>query len=560
MNTNEDQTDIENEILRLAVPNISGLDLINGGNLSSLEDLDLLLFHINSSQLINQAYSPSTISLHIILTLATRLPQLNWSRESHEHDIVKLVVEQEAVHGYTSMIPFKDRAHRILSVYLEYLQQLTENNEDLQNSQLYEQLQTIFIEMISQQKVKRKFKKTHRRKESSEHEIIVISDSEEDITLKPVTKHPSLRNEQSSPTRAMKNAQILMDGFGDSKTRKKKKKEDPTQNTKLFDDNLITHKLDPSLNNGYSLWHLIEWTFWCSKRSKIEEISKDIFLDSFHESYVNYRRFVSWCFDFFILDLNNITRPFIDQLKPTNLNFDTSDLRIDKTMIKEKNLLSLLIGYKSGGDRYTDIVDTVFFGLLEGERVNRNPVYLRERQLLDEVYFTRMGGLNRDQQDSMDLRVKILFSIYQASTYYSSDSITRQYMNVDVNVSFENRIENDHSTYSLIHIVADKLSSMKSTVVELFFDAVFQLALEENCSVHSMEFLLMTLTFMDSDSEKETDVEKTYELLIKISQAINGNIPKVKEKISDLLETKIIEQSQVDYLMLIQKIEQLIDM
>lgn len=563
MSIDEDNTNIENEILRLAVPNISGLDLLNGGNLSSLEDLDILLFHINSSQTINQAYFPSTISLHVILTLATRLPQLNWSKEAHEHEIVKLAVEQEVVHGYTSMITFKDRSHRILSRYLQHLQQCFERNGNLDDSELFEQLRFIFKEMISQHGSKKKVRnKTHKRKDSSEHEIVLISDSEEDITLKPITKQPSLKNEQNSPTSAMKNAQLLMDRFGDSKSRKRRKKEIPTQNTKIFDDHLITHKLNPLLNDGYSLWHLIEWTFWCCKRSKIEEISKDITLDGFHESYVNYQRFVEWCLDFLILDFEILINRYRHQLEPSRTSgedkLNSPKFRMDKVMAKEKNLLYLLIGYKSGGDRYKDIVDICLYGLVEGERVNRNPVYGRERQLLDEKYFTRMGDLNRDQRDSMSLRTKILFTVYRASTYYSSDSVTRKDISADQILNFDSNIDGNNSTYGLIKLIADKMVEIDTRINEIFFESLVQLALDEDCSIHSVEFLFMTLAFVVSEQNTEVDLNEAYELLFKLRKA--SQEVKVREKLTDFLESQVIGRDLAAYFELIaEELKDLID-
>lgn len=558
MTWNRRENQVQLQVLDSIIPEISDSDLRGDFNVSNVQKLDLLvtqitaLFNFYSDVKNAESMLPNLSLLRVLLTLATRIPTINWIDDNGKNDIISSGNEREVSGDYTSMVPLRNRAMSWFQIYFSIIKKYDKDHKG--PNPLYDHLRLLMEEFIvlpdyvgiirneraasknARKDINTMFKpptgilqmleKSPKRKVVQKLPISpsVVNNSEDEAPLLMQPKileeeiesvsHnylPSKKRKTNTDPKSLDASLDILSGTSNSRKNSPSpaiegEKVDTT-NSKLFDDCLLSWKLNPTLNKGYSLWSLIEWAFYCAESS-----SDDLFLPvDYHSNlYKNYREFIGFFFEFLIFDLNlymktklctmfqcsnSQLRYEIYQAKPDPNN---SNARLYQKELESHNtLISKLLLQRSHKPIYwyDRIVETSFYGLSLSEGSPR-PLhcYSKENALTLNQIKKRNNKLpkkmNDNMIDSMLLRFQILYLVYYFSLLYSDQCP------VDPEPRGAGPFINDSplGTYNLIKLISNKLCSLDIRIIEKFIRVCTITSLETYRRKYRSQFFLLLMT------------------------------------------------------------------
>ena len=298
-----------------------------------------------------------------------------------------------------------------------------------------------------------------------------VSDSEEEEELKLSSSTAEIENEinrfQSyniSPTNrfmntifndvqtsGMNNAGALFLSFDDNGVKSYKKKKSPGaratlrastplsdqwHNLKVFEEDILSKKLNPRANSHFNLWKLMNWAFFCADRSsKCQTLLHDSSSTTYHSIYNTYRDLLEVIVG--ILEINFIdclirgpVGELLEGQDPLKSFFSSTRKHIVLQVLEESPSILLLLLMtqlgKSQSDWWDRIVEFVFNGL--GIKSQELPVscYEREKDLIrhdnkKETFntpFTEGFYVYSDNYDSMRIRFRIICLTYYWSLFF----------------------------------------------------------------------------------------------------------------------------------------------
>ncbi|KAK6465792.1 hypothetical protein DFJ63DRAFT_333204 [Scheffersomyces coipomensis] len=202
---------------------------------------------------------------------------------------------------------------------------------------------------------------------------------------------------------------------------------------KIFDDSILSKKLNPRLNRNFNLWQLVNWTFYCAdKSSEIQRQSPNSNYSAFHLIYSAHRDTIDFIFDFisynFQYELKN--DPLIKKSVSDGNALASSRLKTAKFIEDSDSiLLSKLVTQLGASQRdwYDRAVEYIFNGLGNKSKEAPKSCYDREKGLINHDHSVKEQFYNfsssdfvhfNDNMDSMKIRYKICMLLYQWSKYF----------------------------------------------------------------------------------------------------------------------------------------------
>lgn len=488
-------------------------------NLNNLTQPDLLLTHLeavlgNTSS--RKHKLPSENIIRVILTLASRSPETNWTNTNPNiegltatNNYVKKL--NDDYYNSLSKPPLRDRSIWLLHQYFSIIQ-LQPTDSIIQI--LYKRFVTVFKDFIIQNYVRKKARlsgpliKARSSLELSpvkfQSNILnffqpdspasdatipddVVSDSEDDVTildsttnmeeeLKKFHRMPDVTSSNifTNSISGLNNSAALFSNISTDRDtplrpelpvlRKKQKISRPTPpisyptlcwtNLKLFDEDVLSIKLNPKLNHRFNIWLLINWAFYCAEKStNLSKLLANSSFTAFHSVYVTHHELLSFIFDFLSFEfINGIKNDKDIQAllhksgDPIKSFFKTksSSRSIILGHLEDSKFLILNLMTQLGSlqiDWYDRIVEYVFNGL--GVKSSEIPqsCYEREKFLikLDSAVKEHFSGIDliehTDNIHSMKLRYRIILLVYYRALYFSGGSIVGANKKSDIHLA-----------------------------------------------------------------------------------------------------------------------------
>lgn len=454
---------------------------------------------------------PSVALLGVLLTLSARSSSINWTNSSNLLDGISTTNESmnsgsDAYNNCTYKLPLKDRSIRIFRRYIGIFMDIGPENIKslLPASLLYENLMKSLRGFIVRQSSSKEVPVTAAMRKSSrltdlsmpgpnrtdsdeqsrpstpETDHIeqapvttdlneIISDSEDNGELLNDAMAGELKKFQIynfSPTKDSPSGRIgktLFEGMPhlvrpqstesieESDTNQPQKSKE-SRILKVFDDFLITQKLNPSAQPTYSFWNLLQWAFHCADESS--KYQRHLFNSSntSHSSiYHTYKQFIDVVLDLVAINFSyKVARTIkrkrkgskgdggdspgsqsTDVQTPIDAYF-SGDEKERKAITKSIStssdvlLLSLMSQLSpSKRDWYDRVVEYVFTGLNLKSNYTPYPCYERERLLIKHDGLLHVKGYSSEEKfddnlDSMDLRFKSLSLVYYRALFFAN--------------------------------------------------------------------------------------------------------------------------------------------
>jgi hypothetical protein len=227
------------------------------------------------------------------------------------------------------------------------------------------------------------------------------------------------------------------------------------KNLKVFDEDILSIKLNPKLNHRFNIWLLINWTFYCADKStNLSRLLANCSFTAFHSVYITHHELLSFIFDFLSFDLINGIKndPDIQELlvkshDPIRSFFKSknSSRSVILGHLENSKFLILNLMTQLGSlqiDWYDRIVEYVFNGL--GVKSNEIPqsCYEREKFLIkldssvkEQFLDIESNVEHTDNINSMKLRFKIILLVYYRALYFSGGSIVGANKKSDIHLS-----------------------------------------------------------------------------------------------------------------------------
>lgn len=509
---------IEHEVLKTASVDLGNFETFGGSNHTALSQFDLFLFHISSSQVSNACYFPSNFALHMLMTLASRCPSINYTGNDkknngklHWHEL--LLLDQNGIPSLA------DRAMTILTTYNQAIALDLKENVLLKSIDIYRNLRLVLLTFLNDEIKAKKTNltvnflkyssQTNMDSENSEKAIPgEISDSEPENLL--ISRFPESKQSFDYKLNQLKHTiHEVSNEFIPQKKQKKDLSELFNVNDILiFSENLITFKLNPILNHNYSVLDLIQWTFSCGVRGNL--YSSSIIERRFHDIYQTQMAFLNWLFDFLQLDFNTTRTEIIEQRKahsPYNKKYGLA------YPYKKKTLFFLLFLYLQNPDpNHGFFLKVVFHGL--GSFDEGHYCYERERQLV-WGHESCKSSSEYDIADSFKLRYKILFMMFEILLCFSHKSVL--YINyddfIDVHeISQDILSTNDpvlirHINFSNLLFREFKLKDIDDSYFRLFINEAVQGIYQREFNAINLEFFFgLARAMFDSDSNLDLNL------------------------------------------------------
>ncbi|KAK6204682.1 uncharacterized protein RJT21DRAFT_10266 [Scheffersomyces amazonensis] len=195
---------------------------------------------------------------------------------------------------------------------------------------------------------------------------------------------------------------------------------------RVFDDNILSMKLNPRLNRQFNLWQLVNWTFYCAQRStELQRQTPNSNYSSFHIIYTAHRDIIDMIFDVLSLNFHRIieTATWVQKFKGSN----TLPKMVDES---DEILFSKLMTQLGASQRdwYDRAIEYVFNGLGSRSKEPPRSCYDREKGLITHDHSMKekfqnynFGDLyeSNDNYNSMKSRFKICCQLYYWSTFFS---------------------------------------------------------------------------------------------------------------------------------------------
>lgn len=483
-------------------------------NLNNLRQFDDLFYHIESTFGRNNEFAetntyahlkvPSVALFGVIFTLSARSSAINWTNNSNLLDGISASNESmnsgsDAYNNCIYKLPLSERALRLLRRYVAIFHEIGPQNIKglLPATTLYENLTKSLREFIVKQPNPRDVLTTETpRKVSRLTGILVIESASEDqsrATTPEMGPSPTpadnreivsdsedngdLLNEAMvgelykfqtynfSPAKDSSSSHLgktLFDGMphllrpqsrdtSEESDAHETPKEKDTGVLKVFDDFLITQKLNPSSLPSYSLWSLLQWAFYCAdESSKYQRHLFNSSNTSYSKIYRTYKHFIDVVMDLVAVNLAYKVAKIIKRRKKsfrsdsdasiTQTNegqmaieqYFSGDEKARKAITKAISsssdvlLLSLMSQLASSKRYWYDrVVEYVFTGLKLKSNYTPYPCYERERLLIKHDALLHLKGYSSeekydDNNDSMELRFKILALVYYRSLFFAN--------------------------------------------------------------------------------------------------------------------------------------------
>ena len=500
-------------------------------NLNSFKQFDELLTHLESSlsQLENNnsrlLVIPSSNIFRILFTLLSRSPNCNWTISNSLGDSIPTTHKQvKANNGYyeesTGKPTLCDRSRDVLEKYINLLpdDKLYENLYSFMmdfmdlprrvkrlNSDTFRKSKDILaiIRESPNKKLKRVTNKEGTNKSIEDNDVIVISDSEEeDISIQQedtlieseVSKFLNLATDLNNSF--MEN--IHQPGTNDfalllNKDSSPSPKTPQSQGIRIFDEPILSIRLNPKLNN-FDLWRLVNWTFFCSGKSN------DVFDSTYRNCHLIYTAHSATVHQLFnIIEFNLIHElqdTFSIKEQPLTWLFKQSTARRSLAMdqVLENSsllLLSLLKQFGHPRSKWFDrLAEYVFNGLTSKTDVIPATCYEREKDLikkdegLSHQRKKKKYTFYNDNMDSMKLRFKILNIVHYWSLFF--DKTTPDGINQPMSQSI-NSIEST----KLIEEIARKFMYME---YDYWVEFYYSLLVDSKISLEYREVFLVNLS------------------------------------------------------------------
>lgn len=210
-------------------------------------------------------------------------------------------------------------------------------------------------------------------------------------------------------------------------------------NIRVFDEQLLSERLNPRLNKGFGFWLMINWCFYCA--DKATALLPSLALSShtaYHNIYLVQSKLLAVMWDFIEINLfhtyAHITRkvkyvPGKDALVKFFKSPRRQRIRIQSRLERTELLLYALLAQLSTEQKYwyDRVVEYVFNGLeLKSNTLRPSCIFARELTLLahdpalkDSARTTTVCSYT-DNLDSMALRFKIVTTVFYWSLFFSN--------------------------------------------------------------------------------------------------------------------------------------------
>lgn len=611
VDTDNDKSSANLELLILdtVIPEISDADIHEEIDVSSVQKLDLLVNQLLSATrfIDNKDKSkpfdsklkliPNINILRVLVTLATRIPQINWVDDGGTIDIVKLGNDKEVQRDATNLALLRARSMNWLVLYMSRLSKMNiEQKEKIYIYKSFLPLMEDFIvlpEFIGSKTTERAASKNARKDITSifkkPNNIILMlenSPKKKNIQKLPISPHVVADSEEEptllmQPRNLDEDLQHVYDKYLPSKKHKKNKspgsleesidflsknpnsrkaspspilesKPDDEINLKLFGDNLLSWKLNPSFNKGYCMWSLIEWAFYCADKSSAEPLSLGN-IDYHSCLYRNYRDFIKFVFEFVDFDFAYFLKTRLCPIfncKKQELRYHIYKAKTEysnskATLVKKafddhKFLISKLLLQRSHKPIYwyDRVVESIFYGLDFANDTTR-PLfcYQKENQLTLKPPKRLAQTMNPNVADSLHLRYQILYSVYYYSLYQSD--LTPDTHFPDIEESFVS--ESPLSTYNLMKLASAKLSSVNVVAVDRFISLCLLKGTEDYKYLTRLQFFILLMSLI---LEEVADFKLLFDMIAALGNTVTtANYGALYAKVAEIFSSTALYAS-----------------
>ena len=438
-------------------------------NLNSFKQFDELLTHLESSlsQLENNnnclLVIPSSNIFRILFTLLSRSPNCNWTISNSLGDSIPTTHKQvKANNGYYEESIGKPtlcaRSKDVLEKYINLLP----------NDKLYENLNRFMMDFMD---LPRRMKRSNLDTYHKSKDILAIIRESPNKKLKPATNHEGLNksidnndiiviSDSEEEDASMQQEEIIIEsevnkflnlgadinnsftenmnqpGTNDfalllNKDLSPSPKTPQSQGIRIFDESILSARLNPKLNN-FDLWRLVNWIFFCSGKSN------DVFDSTYRNCHLIYTAQSATVHQLFnVIEFNLIHElqdTFSIKEQPLTWLFKQSTARRSLAMdqVLENSsllLLSLLKQFGQSRSKWFDrLAEYVFNGLTSRTDIIPATCYEHEKALikkdegLSHKRKRKKYTFYNDNMDSMKLRFKILNMVHYWSLFFDKNT------------------------------------------------------------------------------------------------------------------------------------------
>ena len=501
--------------LNSLIPDLN-LDIEGKVNFNNVNQLDILLYHISTTFYIqvddNRLFHvPSVSMVRILLTLASRLPLINWSKPSNSN--IDSLGESREIISPLSSCTLRDRSITILNTYLDFINSSKSKQSMLLYNVIMDALNDFTVMLKKKGSLSMLLQRDTKLKNKHIHEV--VSDSEEEPTMLNESIIDSKSHEQD-----LSNRLDFLKGAAKSNepNRSQSPSVEPPANrlidalfneTALFDDPLVGHQLNPYYNNNYNIWSLLKWAYYCADISSNHTQGQDI--DQYHDLYQTHKFFIDVIYEFIVINYKKFILTHINPLLEHTDSEDSFWISFFNLKEAEKEkirnlfktspplLLKLLEQVSSKKAYIFDrLVECILFDLHsppDNKELSRNvrphACFDKELQITVKLTAYPIDSIlpYNDNMDSMKQRFKIIFQVYYMCLFFSGKSSIYEQPTTDKNiVAYIEQDELPLSSFNLSINVASRLYELDFTLFKHFFDVGFQTAAESEFNLIYIQF------------------------------------------------------------------------
>lgn len=494
INTHKILLGTERSVLHQCLPQLGDIEIHRGINLCKVRELDLVLLHASNllrfAHLGDRNAIVDVKTLSLLLTLAIRIPDINWSAEYTSGNLADSKSTTELQDNYISYPSLRDRAMMIVSSYMKLL--IDPSTDGDFSGAIYTAIHTILCQILEGQPTQQTAisDRNLRKRAGKDQDVLTLFASSPKRKSKgaPLTK---FENDKATLTHSGTDSKEenkikfneslnLMSKFTEmtSTSRSKSKSSSPSYlepvTFLVFDEPLITDVLNPSKSKGYNMWKLLEWAFYCARLAENNMSTAERHTLKYRKIFRNYAMFLLILVDFleydFDLKLKNYLKEMsIDTMDPT-LIFEKFPKMIPPS---RKRLLNQLLLHKFAYQRtarsiylYDRTIESIFSCLQ-----NSNPAtsysscFHKEMRLLGYHNTKNEGSLlsNSFVKETIAIRFRLTYLLYEYALLNSEDSP----------IDSENRglfVKNEVlDVFALFEVLGKRLASLPSSMVYLFY-------------------------------------------------------------------------------------------
>ncbi|EGV61583.1 hypothetical protein PSN45_000263 [Yamadazyma tenuis] len=484
---------------------------------------------------------PNANIIRFLLTAASRVPAINYAASNDSDYVSQMESEKEIPRNYTNLTPLNTKAALLLQVYIGLL---NTSISDSEREDIYHEFNFVFSEFIVAPLHQRPFQernaskqakkdisnlysvtslptnspksRNRQQKEDSADATMyspsahsVVEDSEDGFS--PISRPRVLEEEidvfeKFAPTKpTSQNKRSLLDSIGllshiaaPSSPRSSRNSPEIPSRVRMFDEELITAKLNPNTNNHYSLWNLVEWMFYCA--SSASDPQDDLTgIDYHRQLYYNYSTFFTLVLDFVEFDYWRFVEKKVCSIIDCDVkefmqvvpSLSASEVKLcTKAFHSFDFLLAKLFQQKTPKLIYwfDRGLEAVFSGLDGASRVQQPiPCYEKELELAKKLNKNKSDLINSCVLDSFKIRHKFVYTMYSMSLIYSY---------IESGNNQPKKLVDEESPLGLSNFttqLSKKLNSLDPSAVEEFLKASLVHIDDTNYDKESFLFIVLML-------------------------------------------------------------------